>query len=373
MFLLEFLAGFFLGLIADWYLREPITGLLARLTRRMRRAWTQPHAPHSDSDTVLLGKKDTHVCIIGGEGILDYAMHRIICRLDGHALEIPGFLRGRVKQIEEAEQQKQKRGEPYAWNGRMAHVERFNDTRTPNDEERQLELSIHIGQYFHFMATLAALHEDFKQNGFNSDLRRELIGDFYNWRFATPPNVLNGLPVNLHIITDDSKFVFSRRSSNVAIAANEIAAAINENIHPDHDYLGTGNRLDFEMFVRRALAQEIGWFESEHSGTRDDPRADVRILLFTIDTARVAYGLLGYVSLPLSFAELHEQFKQNCGDRFEISALIEVDLTLDSVCQFIHQNRLYNSVGLGAVYTLVHRGKSLKHIQTRLTRLQSDT
>lgn len=340
---------------------------------RLEKLYTHSHmeAPNqSDNQTIFLGQKDTHVCIIGGDGIREYFPQHIICRLNRKQLIPPEFLQRDIESIKKQELLKKKNALPYAWNGKMIHIEKFNDARTQDAEELHLEFSVCLGQYYHFLATTAAMHQCINKQETHAGLRETLIGDFNRWRFEIPPNILAGLPVSLFVVTQDSKLIFSRRSPNVAIAANQIAATINENIHPDHDFTGIRNQLDFQAFIYRALAQEIGWIDSEHSGTLRDPKAEIHILLFAVDIERIDYGILGYVNLPITYEQLWTEFKENCSDRFEIAELIPVAFNQDAICQFIHEQELYSMVGLGACYTMIHQGVSLKLIQNRFHFLQ---
>ncbi len=371
----EFLIGFFLGIIADWFLRDPITHWISRRALKMR-FHIQKRVEGSVASgvgTLHLGNFNTNVCVIGGDGVFEYAHEDIVCRLDDNPVKVPHFLEERISNVATEEAKKAEEGLPHAWNGKVVHIAHFNDTRTPNDERPKLEIAVRIGQYYHFMVTQAALYEDFKSNGLTSALRSELIGDFSDWRFSTPPNMLNGLPVNLFVVTEvDKKILFSHRSDTVAVAPNVIAATINENAHPDHDYPGDSKRLDVGGLIKRALAQEIGWRDSEHTGLKDDPKSVTHILLFTIDTNYVAHGLLGYTVLPTTYEEILRTFTESGKDRFEISSLIPVNFGAESVCRYIHKERLYNSVGVGAVYSLVHRGHSLRNIQKIFKRLQDE-
>jgi hypothetical protein len=94
-------------------------------------------------------------------------------------------------------------------------------------------------------------------------------------------------------------------------------------------------------------------------------------LLFAADTRRVAYGLIGYAHLPITIDDLNRLFNERCADRRETKKFISVPANLKDVCRFIHEKGLYNSVGVGALYSLMHRkGYSYTDIQNEFHKLQ---
>ena len=320
---------------------------------------------HNETITVYLGARDTHVCLIDGNGIVPYEVNNIICRRYGRELHPPSELLPAIEAYQTEQDRLKAQSLPYAWNGKIAHIERFNVTRTPNDESPVLDMTIRTAEYYHFMVTTGALYEDYTANGYASPLRQKLLGVFDDWRFSTPPNIVNGLPVNLLIATSDNQLVFSKRSATVALAPNVITATVNENLHPDHDYIGD-NQYDFNTLVQRGLKQEIGWNGFEKTG------AEVFILLFLIDVARVSYGITGYVRLPITTSELVALFNKRCGDRPETQYFIPVPFTTKGVCKFVHSNDLYNAIGITGIYSLLHRGASMEDINHEFHNLQSE-
>lgn len=363
------LFGFLFGVICDWLFKDHFLSYLRRIDHRLRRRAIRK-TRKLQGDTILFGNKDTYVCAIDGDGISQFQTSNIICDLEPEEVSVPDKIACKIAQIEKEEMTKKEAGEAYAWNGKMAHIRKFNVTRTSDTEDNIIELKIQVTQYYHFMATTLVIYKEFQELGFDSPARRRFIGKFNKWRVKPPRDLVHGLPVNLVILTDDDQLVFSRRSKNVAIAPNVVSAAVNENIHPDHDYLGAGSRLDVDNFLKRALIQEVGWKDYEHSGDPDDPKADIRILAFVVDTGGVCYGLLGYAKLPITYAELKGCFNNFCKDRLEIDKLINVPFKLKEVCRFIHENELYNVVGVTVLYTMIHNRWNCARIDAEFAGLQ---
>jgi hypothetical protein len=378
---IEFILGLVIGLLADWYIKPKLAEVWSSLERRIKKCFGRRHREAADEKTIFLGERDTGVCLVNGDGESEYSPRDLHFSINAvkPCVEVADFLRPMIEEVKKEEERKKAAGLPYAWNGKMMHIENFADQRSEDEENPRLHVSFQFGEYYHFLATSGRLHKKFNNGHPESDyfeLRKLLIGDFNNWREVVPPNCLTGLPANIHIFVDDGMngeaLIFSKRSSTVAIAPYEIAAAINENVHPERDFTTHKNsRLDIGAFLARALKEETGWDDSEHSGDLKDPKSEMHWILFAADTHRVAYGLIGYVKLPITFSELQSLFNEKCADRREINCFLKVRATTKSVCEFVHSKDLYNSVGVGALYSLAHRKKTpLSDIQKEIRRLQ---
>lgn len=373
---ITYVSGIVTGLLADWYIKPWLSKIFSKWERSRWRARILNNA--SEYKTLHLGRIDTGVCLVAGDGQDEYFPNNLHMNLVDRPVKVEPFVQSLIDQVEKEEAEKKSKSQAHSWDGEMLHICSFADQRTENKECLQLNVSFERGRFFHFLATsarLSALFNDGDKTKYNS-LRSLLINGYNNWRETVPPNCLTGLPANVHIFTEEGpakphKIVFSKRSSSVAIAPNEIAAAVNENAHPERDFPLRGG-LDVGLLLSRALREETGWADAEHTGGDKDPKSEAHWLLFVADTRRVAYGLVGYVKLPISFAELKQLFNEKCQDRREVSEFIAVDATAKDICAYVHKNDLYNSVGVGALYSYVHFSKTpLSKIQDEMRRLQN--
>jgi hypothetical protein len=339
-----------------------------RTARIARRLWVKPIPQRRRLVTFCLGNRETDTCIIDGNGESLIAPEEILCRYESIPIAVPEVLASDVEAIAIFETQKERDSQPHAWNGRMAHLVAFTPSRTANREDGRLLLRMKEAQYFHFMASNAVIAKEFDVNRFASPMRKKLIGNFDKWRTEVPPNVVNGLPINLFILTDDDKLVFSMRSAAVAIGPNDLSFAVHENLHPEHDRIGDGGRLDIAVATRRALREELGWVDdSESEGV-----ADVNLLGFAIHTGKACYGIFGYARLPVTFAQLQLRFAMIARDRQETFTLIPVSFSARTICGFIHHHDLYDFVGTAAAFVMVHEGIKLATIDQEFARLQSN-
>jgi hypothetical protein len=280
---------------------------------------------------------------------------------------VPDILKIDFQAIMEREFEKESQSQAHAWNGKMAHIVAFTPSRTADREDSRLLVSMHEAQYFHFLASNAVIAKEFDSLRYASPLRKKLIGSFDKWRTEVPPNVVNGLPINFFVLTDDDKLVFSIRSSDVAIGQNDISFAVHENVHPDHDRIGDGSRLDISVTIKRAMREELGWVDDAANGLI----ADVNILGFAIHTGKACFGVFGYAHLPITFAQLQQKFAMMARDRRETRHLIPVTFKRHKICGFIHYQKLYDFVGTAAFFVMVHKGIKIKRIDQDFAQLQT--
>lgn len=358
------------GVLIHAFGHDPATKFVNRHRRRYRvRQLTKLRSRHPD--TVRLGKEQTFTCVIDGDGVSAIPPTNIECSLDSTELAVPLELVEAVQSVAQREQERKMAALPHAWNGKMAHIRRFNVSREPDSEAPRITFNLQVAQYFHFVATNVPIYNEFVEAGFSSPTRRRLIGTFSNWRNEVPANIVNGLPLNLFVLTSDNKLIFSERSENVAIAPGAISAAINENLHPDDDHHGRGNRLEMAGLIKRAMQQEIGWDDDKHGESPLDPKAEVNLLGFAVHTGHVSYSLFGYARLNATYSVIQELFAFRCKDRFETRHLIPVPFDVDRVCGFIHHHRLYDTIGMAATYVLIHSGMSVPAIEHYFLQLQN--
>lgn len=365
-FLITFVVGWIVGVLADTFLKQPLEKGLRNTARRLRSYWRPVTLRLSDDETIVLGNADTHVLLIDGSGDSVYDLSHIDLIKDPEAIEPDADMAGHINALEEEEQTKRHQGIPgWKWNGAFAHIDRFVTERTPDAETLRLRIHIRRAQYFHHLLTAGRVHDDFKANGFESEVRKAIIGDFSDWKTRVPPGLVAGLPVNLAVVTSDRQFVFSRRSSEVAVGAGGIASAVNENLHPDHDDIGEAYSI--RNLIGRALKQEMGWNDAEH----ESPAA-IQVMAFGVHLGTTHYGLFGYVELPLNFARLAQLFSVRAKDRPEIGQLIPVPLKLRELCEFIHTNELYNTEGVIVLLTAIHHGGwSVNDLNREFDRIQN--
>lgn len=348
--------GFVLGIALDWSLKGRIVNHLERfsLRRQLRKS-----LPETDTG-VALGRRTTDTDLIEGNGYIAIRPEDIHIYYEDRYIRLPSRVDSEVEQISRAEGDKEARGARHAWNGDCATIVEFNNFHRSTDESPGLSMRVAKAHYFEFLATQARAEAGFRELGWQSEARREVVGDFADWAESPSPNQVNGLPLNLFVTTEDDFILFARRSQSVAVAPGVLSATVNENLNLELDRLPHAREFDFGGWVARAIEEELGWTAEQDNRATAASSAPLRavdrttILGFSIHTGCAAYGIVGYTRLPRLAAEVRASWAKSARDRGEISELVPVRLKLDDVTAFIHENGLYDSVGLAACLSLIH-------------------
>jgi hypothetical protein len=86
----------------------------------------------------------------------------------------------------------------------------------------------------------------------------------------------------------------------------------------------------------------------------------------------VAYGIAGYVELPISLDEFRKNYSI-AKDKGEIEAFYEVRMSTRPLATFIDDNRLYDSIGLAACFSLMHHKRvPFAEIQDEFSQIQTN-
>jgi hypothetical protein len=369
--LLSTLFGVVLGILADFFLREPFMRWLTSLRRHFR----SRKLGVKDADNFPLGGHLTDVCLIDGDGIEAIPMKNIVVHYTDEYHVFPKWVREREAEITVA-QQTPKNGQPAFWNGDIVHLTRFSSERTANWEDFKLIFSAQKAHYYEFIATASALDAAWASGRLDAHPEFAFLRSITDWRGGSvPADIVNGLPVNLVALTHEGPgktpmIVFSRRG-DVAIAPNVLACAVNENVHPQEDYVHDPRfkgSLSVAHTARRGVREELGW--SDDSAAAPNDAAVTEILGFAVHMLTGAYGLLGLVALPISFEHLNRRFSQSAKDRMETKHFVPVPFTIDGVCRFIRDEKVYNLVGVAAVLALAYKNRiPLDTIDRRLMQL----
>ncbi|WP_316364655.1 hypothetical protein [Candidatus Thiodiazotropha sp. CDECU1] len=316
--------------------------------------------------TLFLGKRDTYVCIIDGDGESEIDPNNIFCKLTQEPVIPPSELEGDIAKItEEAETN------PDVWNGKTIHVKGFTVTRSKVLEYSKLHLELQIGQYFHHMSVNSRLFREYREHGMDTPFRKRLTKGFDEWRTRAFTYGINVLYIGLFVLTkenNDKKVIFARRSKKAGIDPGVICYTVNENMHPekDVDHVNAG-MLSVNRLLERSLPEELGWKDSDHH-----KKHDTKLLVFNVNLGGITYGLMGYTQLPITYSEFQKMFAANAKDRMEVEGFIAVDCELGALCEFVHENNLYDHTGMGVFYLLRNQGYTTREINDCFFQLQEN-
>lgn len=364
--------GVLTGAIGDFFLREPLLRSAAKLRRRL----LSRRLGQRDTLDFPLASHATGVCLIEGNGAETIPLKNLTISYEDKYYEFPEHVAKGVEEIA-AQYGDGKTVMTHSdgravWNGDTVHVTQFSCTRSGVNEDLRLVLSTQKAQYYQFMATAGILDAADRAGNLESVRKRfESLRSMKNWRDEKPPHdIVNGLPVNLLVLTSDNQLVFSRRSTKLAIAGGVISCAINENVHHDEDLIRSGTRkgeLDLGNTIARGLSEELGCMPASLDG-----ETLTKLLAFAVQQRTGAYSILGYIKLPITMRSLNTLFARGAKDRMETSELLSVPFTVDGVCRFIHAHNLYDMIGVCAALTLLNErtlGATLADVDNKLLAL----
>lgn len=365
--------GFAGGILADWLLKEPILHRLNQFSikRRALKAQREINCNYG----INLGTRNTNTYLIEGNGVEEIQERNIKISIEDKYKSFPDKINELVNEIQKAEEEKTSQTGSGAWNGTIANIDSFSGfVRSEGIEEIKLEIRLSKAKYFQFLATTARADSGFRNEGLNSKNRLDVVGDFNDWANSPPTNQVNGLPVNLFVITIDSKILFTKRSQVVAIAPGVIAASVNENIHPIEDINSDQRTINFMRFVRRGLHEELGWNDDEYGGGTDYTKANIKILGFLADAGTTSYGIVGYADLPVTTKQIEQLKATMAKDRQETEGFIPINFDFKTLTEFIHKNGMYDATGIAICMCLIHKKHvTWQEINKRFRELQSRT
>jgi hypothetical protein len=283
-----------------------------------------------------------------------------------------------VKRIQLEEDSREKIHGNSRWNGDFMNITRFDIAqRGIEHEESFINIEVTVSKYFEFLATAAKIDREVKEKNSNisrCDFRNQLIQGFEqsgSWRNQVCSKIVNGLPINFLVQTSDGYLVFAKRGHAVAIAPNEVACAVNENIALADQKDGSPRdpELSVEKLIKRGFLEELG-IRLDELNQKD---VETTVIAFAVNVLTGGHGLLGYVYLrDLTFSDLNKQFNVFTKDRMETSEIIAVKMTVKDIAQFIVKEKLYNLVGVCAVLVLLSQihPPSWDKVQSQIRKLQ---
>jgi hypothetical protein len=335
---------------------------------------------------VPLGKASSRVVIIHGTPA------EVIRNTDGESridTQVRVFLknepiifnqevRDEVNRIELEEEKREKLHGKSRWNGNFMNITRFDIAQRGIDhEESFINIEVTVSKYFEFLATAARIDQEVKEKNYKISrcgFRNQLIQDFEQpdtWRKKVCDKIVNGLPINFLVQTSDGYLVFAKRGHAVAIAPNEVACAVNENITLNDEKDGSARdpELSVEKLIKRGFSEELGI----RLDKLDQKKVETTVIAFAVNVLTGGHGLLGYVYLKdLNFSDLNKHFNVFTKDRMETSELIAVKMTVKDIAQFIVKEKLYNLVGVCAILVLLSQTHppSWDKVQSQIRKLQ---
>lgn len=284
------------------------------------------------------GRLKTVSMVLDGDGAEVYLPSNIHTHYDPQPATFYDEVMAAKRQIQWEQEEKQRKGEPYQWNGSKYHLSRISVSREAVHENMTLGLWFKPRDHYTGLATRRCLDDPtFRE--------KYLTGDWY-----TPiVGMSMSMGVDLMVISSDGFVFLTQRGLHQSVHQGTYHISISEAVSPSFDRGITNQAPDLYRCACRGLAEELGLEESA-----DFSLSDILFLSFSVDTRHALYGLRGMVKVRKSAEEILSYWRAGVKDKLENQKLIAIPFTPEEVCEFVFSHSPWAN-GLVCLYhTLVH-------------------
>lgn len=285
------------------------------------------------------GRLKTPLIVLDGDGRETYLPENIHTHYD----PVPATFFEEViqakRQIEQEQEEKQRQGEPYQWNGEKYHLSRIVISRELVHEGMTLGLWFKPRDHYTGLATRRCLA--------NPAFREQYLPE--DW--GTPVTGFScSMGVDLTVISSDGYALLTQRGPNQSVNQNTFHTSVSEAVSPSFDRSTTGQAPDLYRCACRGISEELGLDEQ-----LDFPLSAIQFLSFSVDTYYALYGLRGIARMNKSVEEILRNWQSGVKDKIENKKLFAVPFTPQDVCSFVFSHKPFSSGGLVCLYhALVH-------------------
>lgn len=285
------------------------------------------------------GALKTTSVILDGDGVEAYLPRNIRTHYDPQPAVFLDEIMQAKRHIQQEQEEKQQRGEPYQWNGDKYHVSKIVMSREPIHESMTLGLWLKPRDHYTGLATRRCLDRP--------AFREKYLPD--DW--SVPVVEMScSLGIDITVISSDGYALLTQRGQHQSVHQNMFHTSISEAVSPSLDRSATGREPDLYQSAQRGITEELGLHEP-----LDFAIADIQLLSFSVDTQYALYGLHGMVRVNRSHEEILINWRAGVKDKIENKKLFAVPFTPPDVCAFIFSHRSFAPGGLVCLYhTLVH-------------------
>jgi hypothetical protein len=285
------------------------------------------------------GKLKTTSVVLDGDGTEAYLPTNIRTHYDPQPATFFDEVMAAKEQIQQEQEEKQRRGEPYQWNGDKYHLSRIVISREPLHEQMTLGLWFKPRDHYTGLATRRCLD--------NEEFRKKYVPD--DW--TTPVVGMScSLGVDIAIISSDGYMFLTQRGRHQSVHQNMFHTSVSEAVSPSLDRSSTGREPDLYKCARRGISEELGIHDP-----LDFTVSDIHFLSFSVDTHYALYSLCGIVKVNKGSKEIVRDWHAGVKDKVENKRLFAVPFTPQEVCSFVFSHEPFSPGGLVCLYhALVH-------------------
>ena len=179
------------------------------------------------------GKLKTTSVVLDGDGAEAYLPANIRTHYDPQPAVFFEEIMHAKRQIQQEQEEKQQKGEPYQWNGEKYHLSRIAISREPVHESMTLGLWFKPRDHYTGLATRRCLD--------NPDFRKKYVPN--DW--STPVVGMScSLGVDITVISSDGYVFLTQRGQHQSVHQNTFHTSVSEAVSPSLDRSATGREPD---------------------------------------------------------------------------------------------------------------------------------
>lgn len=285
------------------------------------------------------GSITTTSLVLDGNGEEPYLASSIHTHYDPQpATFFPEVMQAK-EQIKMEQDEKQRVGEPYQWNGDKYHLSRIVVSREPAHEAMTLGLWFKPRDHYTGLATRRCLDDP--------AFRAKYLDD-HDW-YTPVVGMSMSMGVDLLVVSADGHALLTQRGAHQSVHGNMYHCSISEAVSPAFDRNTTSQAPDLYRCACRGLTEELGLREPS-----DFSASDIQFLSFTVDTHYALYGLRGMVHVKKNAEEILRHWQAGVKDKMENTKLLAVPFTPKDLLAFVFAHESWTD-GLVCLYhALVH-------------------
>jgi len=282
------------------------------------------------------GRLKTSTMVLDGDGEEVYLPANIHTHYDPQPAVFFDEIMQEKRLIEIEQEEKQRKGEPYQWNGEKYHLSRIVISREPVREHMTLGLWLKPRDHYTGLATRRCLDNPiFRQKYVPNDWSMPVVG------------MSCSLGVDITVISADGYVFLTQRGQHQSVYPNIFHSSVSEAVNPSLDRSSNGREPDLYRCACRGISEELGIHEP-----LDFSLSDILFLSFSVDTHYALYGLRGMVKVNKGAEEILANWQAGVKDKIENQRLLAIPFTPEDVCEFVFSQ---GSCGLIGIYhALVH-------------------
>lgn len=287
---------------------------------------------NSSKDLFEFGPLSSSYLILDGDGQHRYSPRSIRCHFQALPQKFPPELEARRRAIEQEQEQAQREGRPFYWNGERFYLDRFIISREGPEEELALDLWFGPSDYYSFLATNMSLDDP--------SIRSRYISEEWD----QPPRFFsNAFGIYLLVATRDHQVILTRRGASLGSRPLEFNISMCEGLSASD--AGPSGAPDLYHCASRGMEEELGIAPDEF-----DPQ-DIHFLSFGIDVKYAQFCLLGLLRISsLTANDLLRRRRMGVKDRIENKQLYALPFEPASLISFVLSRGPWAPAGLACLY-----------------------